>query len=152
MSPILLVVHPERPAAWELASTATRWWQRQGRDLIEVREAEPGSSLAGRDDIEFAVSLGGDGTMLRTVELVLAARVPVLGVNLGRMGYLTAVEPAGMERAFEMMLAGDYLVEELGDGGVDLGTREVVDLQTLQCGWTDLRGYRRDATTASRGP
>jgi len=34
--------------------------------------------LAGRDDIEFAVSLGGDGTMLRTVELVLAARVPVL--------------------------------------------------------------------------
>ena len=112
MSPILLVVHPERPAAWELASTATRWWQRQGRDLIEVREAEPGSSLAGRDDIEFAVSLGGDGTMLRTVELVLAARVPVLGVNLGRMGYLTAVEPAGMERAFEMMLAGDYLVEE----------------------------------------
>ncbi len=112
MSPILLVVHPERPAAWELASTATRWWQREGRDLIEVREAEPGSSLAGRDDIEFAVSLGGDGTMLRTVELVLAARVPVLGVNLGRMGYLTAVEPAGMERAFEMMLAGDYLVEE----------------------------------------
>ncbi|MFZ2058864.1 MAG: NAD(+)/NADH kinase [Acidimicrobiales bacterium] len=112
MSTILLVVHPERPAAWELANTATRWWQRQGRDLIEVREIEPGSSLAGRDDVEFAVSLGGDGTMLRTVELALASRVPVLGVNLGRMGYLTAVEPAGMERAFERMLAGDYLVEE----------------------------------------
>ncbi|MGO9332696.1 MAG: NAD(+)/NADH kinase [Acidimicrobiales bacterium] len=112
MSTILLVVHPERPAAWELANIATRWWQRQGRDLIEVREAEPGSSLAVRDDVEFALSLGGDGTMLRTVELVLASRVPVLGVNLGRMGYLTAVEPAGMERAFERMLAGDYLVEE----------------------------------------
>jgi NAD+ kinase len=112
MSTILLVVHPERPAAWELANIATRWWQRQGRDLIEVREAEPGSALAVRDDVEFALSLGGDGTMLRTVELVLASRVPVLGVNLGRMGYLTAVEPAGMERAFEAMLAGDYLVEE----------------------------------------
>jgi len=50
--------------------------------------------------------------MLRTVELVLASRVPVMGVNLGRMGYLTAVEPAGIESAFERMLAGDYLVEE----------------------------------------
>jgi NAD+ kinase len=112
MRPILLVVHPERPAAWQLAETATKWWHRQGRDVIEVRNAGPGASLADGDDVEFAVSLGGDGTMLRTVDLVLEARVPVLGVNLGRMGYLTAVEPAGIEQAFEKMLAGDYLVEE----------------------------------------
>ena len=35
MASILLVVHPERPAAWELAKTATRWWQDQGREVIE---------------------------------------------------------------------------------------------------------------------
>ena len=80
--------------------------------MIEIREAEPGVPFVDGEDLEFAVSLGGDGTMLRTVELVLAAGVPVLGVNLGRMGYLTAVEPAGIERAFERMLAGDYFVEE----------------------------------------
>jgi NAD+ kinase len=112
MAPILLVVHPERPAAWELASAARKWWENQGREVIEVRRAEPGVALAGSSGLEFAVSLGGDGTMLRTVELVLAAGVPVLGVNLGRMGYLTAVEPSGLEAAFEKMLAGDYLVEE----------------------------------------
>jgi NAD+ kinase len=112
MSRVLLVVHPERPAAWELARTATRWWQNQGRDVIEVRGAGSEPSSAETEDVELAVSLGGDGTMLRTVEIVLAARVPVLGVNLGRMGYLTAVEPAGIERAFEKMLAGDFLVEE----------------------------------------
>jgi len=112
MPPILLVVHPERPAAWELATTATRWWQRQGFDVIEVRGPETAPSSAEAGNLEFAVSLGGDGTMLRTVEIVLAARVPVLGVNLGRMGYLTAVEPAGIEHAFERMIAGDYLVEE----------------------------------------
>ena len=112
MSRILLVVHPEQPAAWELARTATRWWQRQGRDVIEIRGAGPETPFSEADGVEFAVSLGGDGTMLRTVEFVLAARVPVLGVNLGRMGYLTAVEPAGIEQAFERMLAGDYLVEE----------------------------------------
>jgi NAD+ kinase len=112
MSRIVLVVHPERPAAWELATTATRWWQSRGRDVVEVRGAASETPLSETDDVEFAVSLGGDGTMLRTVELVLAVRVPVLGVNLGRMGYLTAVEPNGIEQAFESMLAGEYLVEE----------------------------------------
>jgi NAD+ kinase len=112
VSPILLVVHPERPAAWELARTAARWWQSHGRDVVEIRGVGPERPFAETDGVEFAVSLGGDGTMLRTVELVLASRVPVLGVNLGRMGYLTAVEPAGIESAFERMLAGDYLVEE----------------------------------------
>ena len=37
VSPILLVVHPERPAAWELARTAARWWQSHGRDVVEIR-------------------------------------------------------------------------------------------------------------------
>ena len=112
MPAVLLVVHPQQSAAWRLATTATKWWQQHGRDVIEVRNGEPPTSLTGRDDLELAVSLGGDGTMLRTVELVRPARVPVLGVNLGRMGYLTAVEPAGIEEAFEKVLAGDYLVEE----------------------------------------
>jgi len=120
MPAILLVVHPQRSAAWQLAMTATQWWQRRGRDVIEVRDAESESKLPVRDDLELAVSLGGDGTMLRTVELVLQARVPVLGVNLGRMGYLTAVEPAGIEEAFERVLSGDYLVEERMALEVDL--------------------------------
>jgi NAD+ kinase len=112
MARILLVVHPERPAAWELAASTRQWWEHHGREVVELRHAQPGVAISGVDDLEFAVSLGGDGTMLRTVDLVLAAQVPVLGVNLGRMGYLTAVEPAGIEQAFAKMLVGDYLVEE----------------------------------------
>jgi NAD+ kinase len=79
--------------------------------VIEIHDPAAAPSWADLE-VELAVSLGGDGTMLRTVELVLAARVPVLGVNLGRMGYLTAVEPPGLDEAFERVLAGDYLVEE----------------------------------------
>jgi len=112
MAAVILVVHPERSAAWELARTATQWWEGHGREVIEIRGADPDESLADRHDLELAVSLGGDGTMLRTVELALMARVPVLGVNLGRMGYLTAVEPSGIEKAFERVLTGDYVVEE----------------------------------------
>lgn len=112
MPSILLVVHPNRPAAGQLAATARAWWEREGRDVIEIRDLDVFDGRLQREDLELAVSLGGDGTMLRTVELALPARVPVLGVNLGRMGYLTEVEPGGIEQAFDRVLARDYLVEE----------------------------------------
>ncbi len=58
------------------------------------------------------MSLGGDGTLLRTVEAALARGIPVLGVNIGRLGYLTQVEPNGLEEALASFLAGSYQVEE----------------------------------------
>ena len=51
--------------------------------------------------LDLAVSLGGDGTMLRTVALVVEHDTPVLGVNLGHLGYLTVVQPDGLLDAFE---------------------------------------------------
>ena len=51
------------------------------------------------EGVGLAVSLGGDGTMLRTVDLVESAEVPVLGVNVGLLGYLTEVEPHAMTLA-----------------------------------------------------
>ncbi len=62
--------------------------------------------------IDLAVSLGGDGTMLRTVAMACRHGTPILGVNLGHLGYLTEVEPDGLEPALERFLAGDYGVEE----------------------------------------
>jgi NAD+ kinase len=57
------------------------------------------------------VSLGGDGTMLRAVDLVCGAGVPVLGVNVGHLGYLTEVDPEDLRPALERFLAGQYSVE-----------------------------------------
>jgi NAD+ kinase len=50
--------------------------------------------------------------MLRAVNLAWAAEIPVLGVNLGRLGYLTEVEPAGLETALERFLSGHYALED----------------------------------------
>ena len=61
---------------------------------------------------DLAVSLGGDGTMLRTVGLALSSDVPVLGVNLGHLGYLTELEPSLLRSGLERFLAGDYEIEE----------------------------------------
>jgi NAD+ kinase len=63
-------------------------------------------------DLDLAVSLGGDGTMLRTIDLVGRYDVPVLGVNVGHLGYLTEVEPEMLDGALDRFLAGDHLLEE----------------------------------------
>jgi NAD+ kinase len=61
--------------------------------------------------LDLAVVLGGDGTLLRALGLVLEAEVPVLGVNLGRLGFLTEIEPDGLVPALEAVWAGHYRVE-----------------------------------------
>ena len=75
-----------------------------------MRSRSPDEELA--DGVDLAVSLGGDGTMLRTVDLVAGDEVPVLGVNVGLLGYLTEVEPPRLTLALERFFAGDYGIEE----------------------------------------
>jgi len=64
------------------------------------------------DGLQLAVSLGGDGTMLRAIDLLGRHGVPLLGVNVGHLGYLTEVEPDVLDRALDRFLAGDHLLEE----------------------------------------
>ena len=71
-----------------------------------VPDAEFGEGL------DLACSLGGDGTMLRTIELVAAHDVPVLGVNVGHLGYLTAVLPEDLPDVLERAIEGRYELDE----------------------------------------
>jgi NAD+ kinase len=115
-----LVPHPQRARAQELAEHIASWLESHG---IEVRVPAPAAvtrSLATRavaDEqftrgLDLAISLGGDGTMLRTVDLVYECGAAVLGVNVGQMGYLTEVEPEGLDGALRQLLAGDFAVDE----------------------------------------
>jgi NAD+ kinase len=61
---------------------------------------------------DLVVTLGGDGTFLRGARLALPHDLPVLGVNQGRLGMLTELEPAGLEAGIARYLAGDFRVEE----------------------------------------
>lgn len=115
-----LVPHRERPLAHELAARASKWLAERGVTVrVPAADAGPcGLEGLACPEAEFArgldvaVSLGGDGTMLRTVDIVYEEGVPVLGVNVGDMGYLTEVEPGALDRALERLLAGDYDVAE----------------------------------------
>ncbi len=64
------------------------------------------------DGLTLAFSMGGDGTMLHTVDMVARYSVPVLGVNVGHLGYLTALQPNELPALLHDVLAGRYVVEE----------------------------------------
>jgi NAD+ kinase len=117
-----LVPHPQRRRAHELAAHAAKWLA--DRDVsVRVPESDAGpcglAHLACPDDefaqgLDIAISLGGDGTMLRTVDVVYEAGVPVLGVNVGDLGYLTELDPSeeSLDHALDRLLEGDYGVDE----------------------------------------
>lgn len=120
MSRVALVIHHGRPRARELASQAIEWLTERGHtaqvpkgdaeacglEKWAADEADLGSS------VEFALSLGGDGTMLRAVDMVAPGGAAVLGINVGRLGYLTEIRPEEMESALSRVLQGEHTVEE----------------------------------------
>lgn len=120
MATVALVVHELRPEAAGLAREAARWLLDRGHT---VRLPKPDADTAGlaelgcppeelAEDLDLAVTLGGDGTVLRAVSLVSRAGVPLLGVNLGRLGYLADHEPEGLTDALARVLAGDHTIED----------------------------------------
>jgi NAD+ kinase len=109
---VAFVVHPDRPVAAELAGRAGAWLTARGHTVTSVVDSVGHEKGLAGHEIDLAVSLGGDGTMLRTVAMAATRAVPVLGVNLGQLGYLTQVEPPALESALERFVAGDYEVEE----------------------------------------
>jgi NAD+ kinase len=106
-----IVVNESRDAALRTADELVSWLVDAGH---EVRRPAP---LVTRDDrfaegLDLVVSLGGDGSILRSVALVGDHEVPILGVNFGQLGYLTLVEPDHARTAIERVFAGSYDIEE----------------------------------------
>ncbi|QBR74545.1 NAD kinase [Microbacterium sediminis] len=64
------------------------------------------------DDVDLAIVLGGDGTILRAAELVREGTAPVLGINMGHVGFLAEIERDDMDEAVRRAIAGEYEVEE----------------------------------------
>jgi len=117
---VALFPHHERPVAAELAVRCAQALAEHG---LEVRLLPADAAAVGLDalaseehtllaDLDVAISLGGDGTMLRTVASVYEAGAAVLGINVGQLGYLTEVEPVDLDPALARVAAGDYSVEE----------------------------------------
>ena len=63
-------------------------------------------------DVDFCISMGGDGTFLKTASRVGAKCIPIVGINTGRLGFLADVGPTEIEEALDLLFAGTYDVEK----------------------------------------
>jgi NAD+ kinase len=112
---VLLVTHTARPAAVRAAAAVDAALIRHGMHAVHApsREAEiraGGSPLFDRPEIVLV--LGGDGTILRAAEMVRGLDVPLLGINLGHVGFLAESERDDVEHVVARVAARDYTVEE----------------------------------------
>jgi NAD+ kinase len=134
MSAIVIVTHHERPEALRLATEAVAWLTARGHAAwITPEDAEALgvgelSSERSADSAELVLTLGGDGTMLRAVKLLGGAPVPLLGVNLGRLGYLTEVESDQINDSLARFEAGPEA------GGWHLDRRMMLDVEAVDAG------------------
>jgi NAD+ kinase len=85
-------------------------------DLVALCGPAGRFSRAGREECvnsaDMVVALGGDGTILSVARLVGKRQTPILGVNLGKLGFLAEVSPEEMEKAIGEILAGQYVIED----------------------------------------
>lgn len=86
---------------------------------------------ATREELEIALVLGGDGTILRAAEVLRGVSCPILGVNLGHVGFLAETESHTLDFTIERVLAGAYEVEER----FTLEVRTIVDGETVAETW-----------------
>jgi NAD+ kinase len=122
MTDVLLVAHHDRTEAAALARLAATWLADHGHSAwMTPEDAEPLELLdlvseRKPESAGLALCLGGDGTMLRAVKMLGGAGVPIIGVNIGLLGYLTEVEPSGLTGALERWAAGsetgEWRIEE----------------------------------------
>jgi NAD+ kinase len=87
----------------------------QARARLEAAAAAGGVEVVPVEEggLDLLVALGGDGTMLRGLRAMLGNETPVLGVNFGRVGFLTTVDGSELDTAVERALAGEFRVVEL---------------------------------------
>lgn len=113
-----LLLHADRDTVQNLAADLIGSLESRGVDVFELDPQEPVPSM------DLLVVLGGDGTMLRAAELAHGAGIPILGVNLGRVGFLAEAEPTDLQTIADWVARGDWLYE----------VRITLDVQVLRRG------------------
>lgn len=93
---------------------------------------------------DFAVSMGGDGTLLRTASRIGAKNIPIIGINVGRLGFLADVNPAELEFAVSAIYAGDYKVDAHSVLSIDVDGKE---LNTVPFAINDVALLKRDTAS-----
>jgi NAD+ kinase len=142
MKRILLVVHPSRPAAAKFGTLlAEKFIEEKFEVLANFPELIPGSkTIDAIDGISTAIVLGGDGTILRAAELVRGHDIPIIGVNLGNVGFLAEIaQPSVLE-----------IVEAVKEGDIHREPRLVLQYEVIRGGNVVDKGWALNEVAIER--
>jgi len=118
MHSVGMVLHPQRDSA-EAVNAVLGWAAHRSIEVLgistEIRRLHCAATAVTVDELgrrsDLLVSLGGDGTMLRAMRLADQQRAPVLGVNLGKLGFLAEIDVPDLPDALSAVDAHDYMIE-----------------------------------------
>ena len=136
MKRVGVIINPKRARAEntleQLRAAALRHGWELVCDQLEMAERLSASSMevgSFANEVDLVLALGGDGTVLYAAHALMGSSVPVLGINLGRLGFLTAVAEDELAEVLDQVALGDY---ELHEREGALATWHSVDGQTEQ--------------------
>jgi NAD+ kinase len=109
---VLLVTHPTRPEAISTANELAKLLAQKQIDVFATIKTAGANDFKSTDQIDLAVVLGGDGTMLRAAEIFRGKQVPILGINLGHVGFLAEIERPSLTEIVDAIASGTFSVEE----------------------------------------
>ncbi|MEI6041359.1 MAG: NAD kinase [Actinomycetes bacterium] len=139
---ILLVINPQRDQARKLALEIAAEFLKSG---VEVASSDvsliPGSlPFTNPKEVEVVIVLGGDGTILRAAELVRGENVPILGINMGNVGFLAEIITPTTKQIVEAVLSKKYHGEP----------RLVIAFEILRAGKSVHKGWSLNEVTIER--
>jgi len=142
----LLVVHPHREEALKAAESFTEQLTKNGFDVfsnIQVKGAKDFQNSQNSEGVkrfEIALVLGGDGTILRAAELVKDQQTPILGVNLGHVGFLAEIAKPSIAEVVAAIKVRDYKTED----------RMILNFKLLRAGKEIANGWALNEVTIER--
>lgn len=106
-----IFIHSRWTAAQELAREVTDYLRQRDIEVWQTADWEDHALAEQVEGTDLLLCLGGDGTMLRAARTVVPHEIPLLGVNMGRLGFLAEVRPADLLERLPDVIAGRYRVE-----------------------------------------
>jgi len=128
---VLLVTHPTRPEAISTANELTKLLTGKQINVFATIKTDGANDFKATDQIDLAVVLGGDGTMLRAAEIFRGKQVPILGINLGHVGFLAEIERPSLSEIVDAIVSGTFSIEER----MSLNYQLLRDGKVFQSGW-----------------
>jgi NAD+ kinase len=142
MKKILLVVHPTRPAAAKFGNILSEKFL---AEKFEVFSNQPQlisgtKAIANVDNLDLVIVLGGDGTILRAAEIVRGFEIPIIGINLGNVGFLAEIAQP----------TADEIVAAIRSGGIHREPRLVLKYEVLRNDKSIYQGWALNEVTVER--